>query len=70
MAQARAGETQALEALLRRHQGRLFAVCRRITGSDADAADALQDSLIAVVRGLPRFDGRSSFATWSYRIAV
>ncbi len=70
MAQARSGDTQALEALLRLHQGRLFAVCRRMTGSDADAADALQDALIGVVRGLPRFDGRSSFATWSYRIAV
>lgn len=70
VAQARGGNTQALEALLRRHQPRLYAVCRRITGSDADAADALQDALIAVVRGLPRFDRRSSFGTWTYRIAV
>ncbi len=70
VAEARSGDTRALEALLRRHQDRLFAVCRRLTGSDADAADALQNALIAVVRGLPRFDGRSSFATWSYRIAV
>lgn len=70
MAQARSGDTRALEALLRRHQDRLFAVCRRLTGSEADAADALQNALIAVVRGLPRFDGRASFGTWSYRIAV
>lgn len=45
-------------------------MCRRLTGSDADAADAVQETLIAVVKGLPRFDGRSRFATWSYRIAV
>jgi RNA polymerase sigma-70 factor (ECF subfamily) len=70
VAQARTGDQRALEALLRRHQDRLYAVCRRLTGSDSDAADALQDTLIAVVRGLPRFDGRSSFGTWSYRIAV
>lgn len=41
-----------------------------MTGSDADALDATQEALVAIVRGLPRFDGRSSFATWAYRIAV
>lgn len=41
-----------------------------MTGQDADAADAAQDALIAIVRGLPRFDGRSRFTTWTYRIAV
>jgi RNA polymerase sigma-70 factor, ECF subfamily len=45
-------------------------VCRRVTGSDADAADAAQEAMIAIVRGLPNFDGRSSFGTWAYRIAV
>jgi RNA polymerase sigma-70 factor, ECF subfamily len=45
-------------------------VCRRITGNDADAADACQEAMIAVVRGLPRFDGRSRFGTWVYRIAT
>jgi RNA polymerase sigma-70 factor (ECF subfamily) len=41
-----------------------------MTGSDADAADAAQEALISVVRGLPRFDGRSAFSTWLYRIAA
>lgn len=45
-------------------------MCRRITGNDADAADATQEALIAVVRGLPRFDGRSAFSTWVYRVAT
>jgi RNA polymerase sigma-70 factor, ECF subfamily len=44
-------------------------VCRRITGQDADAADAAQEALLAIVRGLPRFDGRSKFSTWAHRIA-
>lgn len=70
MALARSGDRDALEALLRRHQGRLYAVCRRITGSEADAGDALQNALISVVGGLDRFDSRSRFATWAYRIAV
>ena len=48
----------------------MHAVCRRITGNDADAADAAQEAMIAVVRGLARFDGRSAFGTWVYRIAT
>jgi RNA polymerase sigma-70 factor (ECF subfamily) len=45
-------------------------VCRRITGHEADAADAAQEAMIAIVRNLARFDGRSSFGTWTYRIAT
>ena len=40
-----------------------------MTGNDADALDACQEALIAVARGLARFDERSSFVTWSYRVA-
>lgn len=67
---AQAGDSRALDRLLRDHQARIHAVCRRITGNDADALDATQDAMIAVVRGLPRFDGRSRFSTWVYRIAT
>jgi len=45
-------------------------VCRRIAGSTRDADDACQEALIKIVRSLPRFDGRSSFGTWAYRIAT
>ena len=41
-----------------------------MTGSDADGADAAQEALIAIVRGLPRFDGRARFSTWVYRVAT
>lgn len=70
VAAARAGDRRAIEALLREHQPRIHAVCRRLTGNDADALDATQDALIAIVRGLPRFDGRAAFSTWCYRIAT
>jgi len=70
VAAARAGDRAALEELLRTHHDRLYALARRITGNDADAADATQEALIAIVRGLPRFDGRSSFGTWSYRVTA
>ena len=59
-----------MELLLRRHYPRVYAVCRRLAGNDADAADAAQEALIAISRGLKRFDGRSSFTTWSYRVAT
>ena len=65
-----AGDRAGLDQLLRRHYDRLYAVCRRLAGNDADAADATQEALLAIVRGLPRFDGRSSFTTWSYRVAT
>jgi len=67
---AQRGDRAALDQLLRRHYDRIHAVCRRITGNDADAADAAQEALIAVVRGLPRFDGRSKVSTWMYRVAT
>jgi len=70
VAAANGGDRRALDALLRRHIDRIHALCRRILGNDADAADATQEALIAVVRGLPRFDGRSAFSTWSYRVAT
>lgn len=70
VAAAQAGDRRALDRLLRDHQSRIHAVCRRITGNDADALDATQEAMIAVVRGLPRFDGRSRFSTWTYRIAT
>ncbi|MGH9115675.1 MAG: sigma-70 family RNA polymerase sigma factor [Acidimicrobiales bacterium] len=70
VARARRGDREALDVLLRQHYDRVHAVCRRMTGNEADAADAAQEALIAVVRGLPRFDGRSRLSTWVYRIAV
>jgi RNA polymerase sigma-70 factor, ECF subfamily len=67
---AQGGDRGALDQLLRRHYDRVHAVCRRITGHEADAADAAQEAMIAIVRNLARFDGRSSFGTWTYRIAT
>lgn len=68
--QAQAGDRDALDALLRRHYDRIFAVCRRLTSSDADGADAAQDALVSIVRSLGSFDGTAKFSTWAYRVAV
>lgn len=70
VAAAQRGERDALEALLRRHADRMLTVCRRITCNEADAADALQEAMVAVVRGIGRFDGRAAFGTWAHRVAA
>ena len=67
---AQAGDRDALEQLLRRHQDQIHAVCRRLAGNDADGQDATQEALIAIVRGLPRFHGKAKFSTWAYRVAT
>jgi RNA polymerase sigma-70 factor (ECF subfamily) len=70
VAAAQAGDRRSLDILLRRHYDKVHAVCRRIAGSSRDADDAAQEAMISIVRGLNRFDGRSAFTTWIYRIAT
>ena len=67
---ARRGESVAVETLLREHYDMIHAVCHRMVHNPESADDAVQNALIAVVKGLPRFDGRSSVSTWMYRIAT
>jgi RNA polymerase sigma-70 factor (ECF subfamily) len=67
---AQGGDRAALDQLLRRHYDRIHAVTTRIAGGTRDGDDACQEALIKIVRSLPRFDGRSSFTTWAYRIAT
>ena len=41
-----------------------------MTGNEHDALDATQEALLTIVRRLDRFDGRSTFGTWAYRVAT
>lgn len=67
---ARDGDRRSMERLLTLHRPRVVVICRRMLRDSADADDAAQEALVAIVRGMSRFDGRSSFATWSHRIAT
>jgi RNA polymerase sigma-70 factor, ECF subfamily len=67
---ARAGEAGAFRELVERHGGRVFQLAYRITGNEQDAEDAVQESFLRAYRQLGRFDGKSSFGTWLYRIAA
>jgi RNA polymerase sigma-70 factor (ECF subfamily) len=69
-AAANSGDRGALEVLLARHFDRVHAICRRVTGHPEDALDATQEALIALTRGLHRYDGRARFTTWLYRVAT
>lgn len=70
VALAAQGDREAIQILLARHHDRLHGICRRILGNDPDAEDATQEALIAIVRGLRGYDGRSTFSTWAYRVAT
>ena len=59
-----------MNRLLESEYERIYAVSRRIMGNDADAADGCQEALLAIVRGISRFDNRSKFSTWAYRVAT
>lgn len=67
---AAGGDRAALEVLLERHADRVHALCRRIVANADDALDATQEALVAIARGVHRFDGRSTFSTWCYRVAT
>ncbi|WP_018681487.1 RNA polymerase sigma factor [Actinokineospora enzanensis] len=66
---AAAGDQRAFRALWTGAERQAYALCFRLTGSHADAADALQDAQIAAWRGLDRFNGDCAFAVWVYAIA-
>jgi RNA polymerase sigma-70 factor (ECF subfamily) len=66
----RAGDEQAFEALVARHDGALRRVARSFVRTDSAADDVVQETWLGVVRGLNAFEGRSSLRTWIFRILV
>ena len=64
------GDEAAFEELVVRHQDKLYTLALRVTLSEADAYDCVQEGLIAAWRALPRFRGDARFSTWMYRIVV
>ncbi len=68
--QAQKGDRHAFDELVRRHQGRVYAVCLRLTRNPSEAEDALQETFISAYRALGRFEAKSQVSTWLYRIAT
>jgi RNA polymerase sigma factor (sigma-70 family) len=67
---AAAGDASAFEALVRLHSERLYVVLLRFTADAEEAEEALQEAFIRAWRGIGRFERRSSFFTWLYRIGI
>jgi RNA polymerase sigma-70 factor (ECF subfamily) len=70
LARLRAGDERAFEALVERHYGTMLAVARRYVKTRAVAEEVVQDAWVAVLKGIDRFEGRSSLKTWILRIVV
>lgn len=69
LAAARAGDREALEKLLAQHQAEVYRFGMKMCRNPEDAKDVLQDTLLAVARGVRDFRGASSLSTWLYTIA-
>ena len=70
VASARTGDAEAFRVLVERHSRALFGLAYRMTGNESDAEDVVQESFLRAYRQLGKFDERSSFGSWVYRIAV
>jgi RNA polymerase sigma-70 factor (ECF subfamily) len=68
---ARGNDPAAVDQLIRRYQKKVYSIAYQMSGSDPeDARDCAQEALIQVFRNLGRFEGRSRFSTWLYRVVV
>ena len=65
-----AGDAEAFGVLFGRHRDRLWAVALRTMGNPDDAADGLQDGLVAAYRRAGSFRGDAAVTTWLHRVVV
>lgn len=65
-----AGDDAAFERLIALYQHRMVRVARLYVRTDAQANDVVQEAWLAMLRGLPRFERRSSLRTWLFHIVA
>ncbi|MHB8879533.1 MAG: sigma-70 family RNA polymerase sigma factor [Myxococcaceae bacterium] len=66
---ARKGDPAAIDELLAKHERQVYRFGLRMCGSEEDARDVLQETLIAAFKALPEFRGEAALSTWLYQIA-
>lgn len=64
------GDLDAFEPLYRRHVGRTYALCLRLTGDSMTAAERVQDVFVRAWERIKSFRGDSAFGSWLHRLAV
>jgi RNA polymerase sigma-70 factor (ECF subfamily) len=69
IARARTGDESAFAQLVTEHSARVFGALRRFGLDPQEADEVAQEVFLRAWRGLPRFEERSRFSTWLYRIA-
>ncbi len=65
-----AGNNEAFEELVRRYERKVYNITYRLMGNEQDASEALQDAFLRAYRFIGKFQFKSSFFTWLYRIAT
>lgn len=66
----RRGDEEAFERIVTAWSASMLTLARGFVSTDASAEEVVQDTWLAVVRGIDRFEGRSAVRTWAYRILV
>ncbi|MFL5432949.1 MAG: RNA polymerase sigma factor, partial [Myxococcales bacterium] len=66
---AKMGDAAALDEILERHEKQVFRFGLRMCGSEEDAREVLQDTLLAAFEGLRDFRGDAQLSTWLFQIA-
>lgn len=67
---AQGGNSGAFGELVSRYQNKIYRLARRLTDTEEDAEDVLQEAFIRAYRAISSFKGNSKFSTWLYRITV
>jgi RNA polymerase sigma-70 factor (ECF subfamily) len=70
VARARARDVAAFEALIDRHEEKIYRLAMRFVRNETDAREILQETFLSAWRNLDSFQGKSQFASWLYRVAV
>lgn len=70
VARVKAGDENAYRTLVDRHSRSVFRLAFRMTGNEQDSEDVVQETFLRAYKQLHRWEARSSFATWLYRIAA
>jgi RNA polymerase sigma-70 factor (ECF subfamily) len=65
-----AGDPDAFDVIVGRHQRHVYQLCYRFAGNHEDAADWSQDVFVRIFKALPRFKGDAALSTWIYRVCV
>jgi RNA polymerase sigma-70 factor (ECF subfamily) len=70
LAKARGGDREAFSQLVQRYERRVVGVALAVVHNQEDALELAQETFVRAYENLSRFESRSSFSTWLYRIAA